>query len=483
MTAVIGLAPAVVVGWLLVRVAAPAGRGWIGRVLEISLGAGVGAGVTSVLYLLLLWAGATGRAAILALEAVTIGLCGFLVLRRKDEQELAATPRFAWTWALRIAAVVAVAVFAQGVAESVAANPHGEWDAFSIWNLKAKFLAGGEGVWRDAVAPDAAGQLFGLSHPGYPLLVPGAVARAWTVEGGKTVDAPVAVSVLFTAGTAGLLAGAVAWSCGEAMGLLALLVLLASEGFASQAGSQYADIPLGFFILATLALVMRAASGGWDRRALLLAGLCAGLAAWTKNEGLPFLLAALGTAAWRGGARAAGAMAVGAAPAAFLLGGFKLALVKGSEAIFPATAGEAMAKAGDPSRWLEIGVAFGKSVWQIGTPWTHPVLLVAVLAVAAGAAGREELRRRAWLALPVVALLAADFGVYLVTTADLTWHLGTSNIRLLVQVWPALLLVAFLLIEPPSTRDREPPKLVGKPAGRTPGKPRKRARARADQPE
>jgi hypothetical protein len=303
------------------------------------------------------------------------------------------------------------------------------------------------------------------------------------VEGGKTVDAPVAVSVLFTAGTAGLLAGAVAWSCGEAMGLLALLVLLASEGFASQAGSQYADIPLGFFILATLALVMRAASGGWDRRALLLAGLCAGLAAWTKNEGLPFLLAALGTAAWRGGARAAGAMAVGAAPAAFLLGGFKLALVKGSEAIFPATAGEAMAKAGDPSRWLEIGVAFGKSVWQMGTPWTHPVLLVAVLAVAAGVAGREELRRRAWLALPVVALLAADFGVYLVTTADLTWHLGTSNIRLLVQVWPALLLVAFLLIEPPSTRDREPPKLVGKPAGRTPGKPRKRARARADQPE
>jgi hypothetical protein len=144
-TAVIGLAPAVVVGWLLVRVAAPAGRGWIGRVLEISLGAGVGAGVTSVLYLLLLWAGATGRAAILALEAVTIGLCGFLVLRRKDEQELAATPRFAWTWALRIAAVVAVVVFAQGMAESVAANPHGEWDAFSIWNLKAKFWRAARG--------------------------------------------------------------------------------------------------------------------------------------------------------------------------------------------------------------------------------------------------------------------------------------------------------------------------------------------------
>jgi len=36
------------------------------------------------------------------------------------------------------------------------------------------------------------------------------------------------------------------------------------------------------------------------------------------------------------------------------------------------------------------------------------------------------------------------------TTADLNWQLSTSNVRLIVQVWPAVLLLAFLVIAPPA---------------------------------
>jgi hypothetical protein len=35
-----------------------------------------------------------------------------------------------------------------------------------------------------------------------------------------------------------------------------------------------------------------------------------------------------------------------------------------------------------------------------------------------------------------------------VTTLDLSWHLSTSNGRLVDQVWPSLLLLLFLMLRP-----------------------------------
>ncbi|HEV8147449.1 MAG TPA: hypothetical protein VGP79_13750, partial [Bryobacteraceae bacterium] len=49
-----------------------------------------------------------------------------------------------------------------------------------------------------------------------------------------------------------------------------------------------------------------------------------------------------------------------------------------------------------------------------------------------------------------VGLLAADFALYLVTTAELSWHLNTSNSRVILQVWPAIIFVAFLMLRPPA---------------------------------
>ena len=42
-----------------------------------------------------------------------------------------------------------------------------------------------------------------------------------------------------------------------------------------------------------------------------------------------------------------------------------------------------------------------------------------------------------------------DFFIYLVNDLDLAWLLGSSNGRLVAQVWPGLLFIAFLLIRPP----------------------------------
>jgi hypothetical protein len=457
-------APAVLIGWFVVRmlvtglVITPGRSGWTGAMLEISLGTGVGVGIVAMVFFALVWAGAAGRAVLLSVEAIMAAGGAWLVFRQptvKSDPGPAAHSSSRTTyggaiWLLRAAAALALLFFALDAAKSIEAEPDGGWDAFSIWNVKAKFLAGGPGAWRNAMAPVAGGTLVGASHPGYPLLLPSAVASAWTIQGESASAAPSALGVLFTFATAAMLCGAVAYLRGEAAGLIALLLLVASEGFASQAGSQNADIPLGLYLLATLALIAFAGDHGWPHGTLLLAGLCCGLAAWTKNEGLPFAILTLAAVAWKAGRKAAGWMALGAVPAVALLAAFKILLVHDAEAVLPKTLGEAFAKVTDVSRWMQITASFVQSIWQMGTPWAHPVMLAAILAFALGLAPRTLVLQQIWLAVPVVGLLAADFLVYLTTTADLTWHLSTSNLRLMVQVWPALLLLTFLVIAPPA---------------------------------
>lgn len=58
-------------------------------------------------------------------------------------------------------------------------------------------------------------------------------------------------------------------------------------------------------------------------------------------------------------------------------------------------------------------------------------------------------------------LLAGYFGIYAITGNDLTWQLQTSLSRLLVQVWPLVLLAGFVTLREPQLAERAaapPPK-------------------------
>jgi len=176
------------------------------------------------------WAKAASRASELGVEAVALVLAAWLLTRRKGaEAPTASPPRFSWNWALRLAALLGLVLLLMDFSQAIGASPDGEWDAFSIWNVRARFLAGGPATWRYAVASESSAKLLGASHPGYPLMLSASVARLWMLAGDTSSSAPSALSLLFTLASLGLMCGMIAWMRAESAALLALLVSLATE--------------------------------------------------------------------------------------------------------------------------------------------------------------------------------------------------------------------------------------------------------------
>jgi hypothetical protein len=321
-------------------------------------------------------------------------------------------------------------------------------DAISIWNLRARYLASGGDFWRRAVSSDLGGQMTGSAHPGYPLFLSGFIAIQWSVAGGFDEMAPIAASLLFAAAALSLLGASLASRRSVALGLLAWLVLLASEVFASQTAAQYSDLLESLGLLGALVL-LEAAGEAPEPRVLAAAGLAIGLSCWIKNEGWPFALAALAVGAWRFRSRGFAWLAGGALPGLLATAVLKFFFVHGSESMFPHTAAEAMEKIAGAGRWWQAALGFGKAVFDAGSPWTHPVLLAAVLAMALGFVPTAERRGRLSLWIPIGATVAAEYGLYLVSTVNLDWHISTTVSRLVAQLWPSLIWLFFLLLRAP----------------------------------
>ncbi|MSU50866.1 MAG: phospholipid carrier-dependent glycosyltransferase [Opitutus sp.] len=336
-------------------------------------------------------------------------------------------------------------VFAQGatVAGVVAyraylAEPYGGWDGWAIWNLHARFLLRAGTAWPELLS---APQL-SWTHPDYPLLVPASVARAWAWAGAESSFAAALVSVGFALASVALLMAIVARQRGRTPALLGGLLLIGTPFFVTFSSNEHADIPLATFMLAAVALVLLAEGTTAARGLWALAGVAAGFAAWTKNEGLLFAVvfgALVGVWEWRRGSRRnvaffLGGLAVGLLPVV----GFKLFLAPAND-LMSAPIGPRLAQLFGVARhrlilaslWRDLG-AFGE--WRM---LPFPAMVLPFFAWrwrrALAGAGRTI---PALLAL----MLAGYYGVYLLSPQDLTWHLDTSLVRLLLQLWPLALL-------------------------------------------
>ena len=166
-------------------------------------------------------------------------------------------------------------------------SPHGLWDAWSCWNLISKFISRAPDSW-----PQLLHQMNAIDfHPDYPLLQRGFIAKAWILLGNESVWIPIFSAFVFTFCTIGLLSSAVGVFNSKTDGLIAGLIMLCTPFFMVMGYSQYADNTVGYFYLATVILLTFARKGKTTNTHLLIAaGVTAGMAAWSKNEGLLFIV-------------------------------------------------------------------------------------------------------------------------------------------------------------------------------------------------
>lgn len=162
-------------------------------------------------------------------------------------------------------------------------NIFGGWDARFFWNVKAKFFFREPALWMNMFSPD-----IHWTHPDYPLLLPGAVAWGWIWTGKEILIWPAIVGFIFLFSISLLILWYLGSQIHPATGFLASAFFMSIGTYSFWGFSQYADIPLCFFMTAAgvfLVLAVRFESLPF----LILAGWMAGSAGWTKNEGLPFI--------------------------------------------------------------------------------------------------------------------------------------------------------------------------------------------------
>lgn len=437
--------------------------------MKLSLSIGFGVGIFSVVFFFCRVLGIANLFAADLIVLLILAVLRLLVRGRVNAISSSAAdhnllPR--WLWNIVIAAFsISICAAIYNAIVRALAYPQGEgWDAFAIWNLHARFLFRGVSRWRDGFSA-----LIPWSHPDYPLLLPAAIAHFWSYVGHETTLASVILGLLFTFSTVGLLFSSLAILQGKQVATLGTLALIVTPFFIEQGTSQYADVPLAFFFLATIVLVSLSNAVKEGATSLLgLAGMAAGWAAWTKNEGLLLLCAMLlawlivltlrgsqgiamhnsaphleATPSGGGVSKRFWILLVGTLPALLLIVWFKHSIAPRGDLLTDSRT--VLTKLATPARYWAISRWYAKEIVLFGRwlllPGTVLVGGLFSLGVRETAPLEDVGFRVCVLTLGFTAL--GYFVVYLITPYDIYWHLRFSLNRLLLQLWPSVIFVVF----------------------------------------
>jgi hypothetical protein len=429
--------------------------------LRLSLAIGIGFGQASCLFFICLMVfGSSGREFVAAECTLLIAMFGILIsIARGTRRRCSLGPGSDFTAESRLRWVLLatfLAVFAFAFAKLVLLtlnNPHGDWDAWAIWNMRARFLFEAGEYWRDAFS-----NLLDRSNPDYPLLIPTAIAGCWTYVGYETLFSPALIAGLFAVGTTGLLVGALLLLRGQSQAFLAGIILTSTPFFIRHAASQYADVPLGYFFLATFVLLaLHDGLSKSDDNFLILAGVTAGLSAWTKNEGLLFL-GAIASARLLAVAPAEGlrcyfrqmlSFAKGLIPVGLVILYFKVALAPSSYLTARQGSGTIVEKFFDPSRHFQVWKTLVSRVIEFGN-WSIsvPLILALYLLLLGGKVSEKEKPGVIAAGVTLSLLLLGYSVIFVITPLDLAFHLSTSVDRLLLQLWPSFIFFFFTIVCP-----------------------------------
>jgi hypothetical protein len=418
--------------------------------LKFSLGIGLGLGISALLYFvyMIFFAGSPYFLYVELALFFTVLTAAYLKYKKTTRVP---APRLSVSFLqiaiLLIAGVVTVSSFL-GLVTYSRQRAHGDWDAWMIFNRAARFIYRGQDAWQDAFSSD----MDLIFHADYPPLLALDIASRWDILNKETTYVPMFLGFLFSLAALGVCFGALTSLKSLGQGGLGLILLGGVPFFLAEGGRQTADVPLAFYVLASLALLFFYYH---EKRPALMAfaGFAAGLAAWTKNEGILFLFASAGVlfiaSLWKRSFQDLLLYFTGLLLPLALLLYFKFQLAPSSEFLSGGSS-KTLQNLLDVSRHQIIFDAF-KGYFLHGGGWNNIGIFLILSAYFLLFRTRTQNNSgMVWVSLAILAFqVIGYYGSYLISPYDLQWHMSYSLTRLFVHIYPATVFVALAASQTP----------------------------------
>jgi len=312
-------------------------------------------------------------------------------------------------------------------------SKYGDYDAWAIWNVHAKYLYYPH-IWTHVFNDSTA-----MSHSDYPLMLPSLVAFFWGTINNTSFVIPLLLSFIILITIAILLYFALIEAFqSKIYGCFALFLLIADHNFQSLNTAQCADSWLSLFILLTFVLNNQLKRINSSNLAYFLAFICASCT-WIKNEGDLFYLVFTTVFIISNYKR-------GPVITKYLIGSILPLIVTICFKVFFAPANDLVA-ASDNQMSRQIGDLKDVSRYNIifktyATTLLDRFLPAVILVLSLLLVNRNFFKSFAFI---VIFILFSGFTlIYLTTPYDLGWHLYTSLWRLLYQIYPSLLYISII---------------------------------------
>jgi hypothetical protein len=325
-------------------------------------------------------------------------------------------------------------------------DPHGKFDAWLMWNLKARLLFHGGTQWSYVFSKDLI-----LTSPDYPLLLSASIFRMWVIIGTDSIAVPIIIAGFFTFGSIFLILQGLSILRGQNHGYLAAIFMLIATQYLKLGTYQYADIPLAFFILTTiLLLTLKEKYPLAAFRIMFLAGLTASCAAWTKNEGLLFLaliilvltIVNIIIKKQRRSIIEFFFFLLGLTPILSTEMFFKLRFALPNDLFNLNNLSNIFSYLVQLDRYQQIFLKFAKKVFL----FNDGIVFLMVVYLLFSGLDKDFFNRRTLS--PLVTLLGLLFCGYflsfLISPYDLKWHLNSALYRLIIHIWPSWVFLFFL---------------------------------------
>ncbi len=320
-------------------------------------------------------------------------------------------------------------------------NTLGSWDGFRIWNIKSEFLFQNSELWRNVFKLPHF-----MMHNDYPLFLPATNARLWKYAGVDSTGINAFLGLFFTLGIIYLLYFAIKKYKNAKLALIVTSVFALITTFIVNGAAQCADIPMAFMALCSVV----AGFLYFERKEnvfLVLGILFAGLTAWTKNEGMMYLLAYSGALGlmllWIKEYKKFLVAAASLLPFVVLLGVFKLTAKAPNDLFMGVVLLKTYKNFFDISLYWYIFKYIIKVIFM-DFYMLFPLLLLAIRGFKIEDKNKLQF---IFLSIIVFTMCIGYFVVYLISPHDLQWLLENSLSRIILQILPIIVLLYTLSLK------------------------------------